>query len=278
MGKSRTKRLGRHSLAISCPNCGAADCVEYRTGCFVCNYCDSSFQSVNPQEVTFIQRTANCHCGQNAIGVCTRCGDSLCEKHRASWGALLGSWQLLKQSYVAGRHEWVAGAERQGGLASCPLQRRPGWLEQTGAGHWVLQVASERQHPWPPPAAVTEPILKKLHVANHDENDFLCLNCIERLFMLLLRPVEGRIQHLVQAGRVCSGCIDDWDTEPGQHILPMGNLATNVCCQCGASLCGAHLFRCKNCNRTWCRRHGGKRHQKRCRHCSRWNFLGRLLK
>lgn len=264
-------------IAVTCPNCGASDCQEYRSNCFVCGFRDSTFRWVNSNEITIQHRSAHCSCGKNGVGACTNCNEPICEEHFSNWKAFLACWQQLKGLYWGDNPRLRQPARQQGGMATCHVVRKPGWLTRSFMVRELNQVATGKSHHgFPPASTVTDPVLKQCKMVAHEETDILCPSCVESLFVKLLRPIETKIQQLLRQGRLCHICTVE--RESAERIfLPMAFLATRSCHSCRIPVCGAHYKFCTKCQQSFCTEHIATTEPLVCTSCRPMGWLKRLF-
>ena len=250
--------------AVCCPNCGSSACTEYRADSFVCSHCDTTFRWFNPMRVTILQRSSHCSCGVIATVCCTQCNTAICKDHMGSWEALLGRWLELKKAYAGKHPHYQPLMLNHGGMADFEIKRSPGWFEKSGWALGINEVARGKGSAWTLPSEVTKPVLDQLQFDQHRPEDRLCYNCVESLFLKLLRPIETQILKLKGNGRLCAVCCRD-DDGVG---LPMPLVAIGRCHKCGVPVCCAHCERCSKCQTVWCKQHWVGYESSQCPSCA----------
>jgi hypothetical protein len=220
-------------------------------------------------QVTILQRPTHCSCGAMATTVCTQCNTLVCRQHMGNWEALLGRWLQLKAAYSKDQApaKYRLLVFGQGGMANFEVKRSPGWFAKSGEQSAIAEIASGKAKsscwsiPWKLEDEVTKPVLARLGIDQHRPEDRLCFDCVESLFLKLLRPIEKQILKLKAAGRLCEICCRERDRDRGdenylKNIGPaMAYVASEHCSKCRIPVCGAHYERCSKCQTVWCKPH-----------------------
>jgi hypothetical protein len=64
--------------ALSCTKCGSSDVLEVKPGTFFCNYCETIFKYVSPNQVAVSYRPDFCSCGNQIQVQCNVCKTGMC--------------------------------------------------------------------------------------------------------------------------------------------------------------------------------------------------------